>query len=738
VAGPLLTCVIVAFRDQAHVRDCLASILEQPFRDAEVLALDNASPDHVGEILDELDGQTERLSVVHLEQPTSLGDARDIALARASGEYVWFISTLERVLPHALGRVAERLRRESPDVLAVGEARRGPLGSARRIPRNDALSGLEETGTFTLDERPGALQLGTDLGGLISRREFLEEHDLRFAPGGFGHLPVTYPSLLLAERIAAARDVCLERLEVPNAAQDTRVHGSVFDVFEQYEAVFQVAAAAGGKADSRAGLLPGGMLGHYAELLSIVPPRRRHEFFVRSSESFRRRAPGATTIPGGWREQGVASGRWRAFRASEWSRTKARSLRRRKSVLGRFGSRSVRVLRRLSRRSYYRLQRRMPIDPDLAVFAAYWYAAYSCNPRAIYEKLRELAPHIRGVWVVQRGNAADIPPDVRHVIAGTREYYRLIARAKYFVNNVNFPNEFVKRTGTVHVQTHHGTPLKTMGLDLRHAFFASKRMNFERLLARAARWDYSISSNVFSTLVWERTYPTRYESLEVGYPRNDVLVNATEADVERVRGELGIPPGQRTILFAPTHREYQQSYEPTVDVRLLAEELGPDYTILLRMHYLYEGERTTAWAGESARVLDVTAHPSIESLCLAADCLLTDYSSVMFDYAVLDRPIVVHAPDWEVYRALRGTYFDLLAEPPGVVTATHEELVAAFRSGTALGDRAALLRAAFRARFCSLEDGRAAERVVRRVFLGETEIATGPERVSPRQERVEA
>jgi CDP-glycerol glycerophosphotransferase (TagB/SpsB family) len=110
----------------------------------------------------------------------------------------------------------------------------------------------------------------------------------------------------------------------------------------------------------------------------------------------------------------------------------------------------------------------------------------------------------------------------------------------------------------------------------------------------------------------------------------------------------------------------------------------------------------------------------------------------MFDYGVLDRPIVVHAPDWEVYRTLRGTYFDLVAEPPGVVTTTHEELVAAFRLGTAWGEDAAALRAAFRERFCSLEDGRASERVVRRVFLGESPTAVAREGAPAGRERVGA
>jgi CDP-glycerol glycerophosphotransferase len=121
-------------------------------------------------------------------------------------------------------------------------------------------------------------------------------------------------------------------------------------------------------------------------------------------------------------------------------------------------------------------------------------------------------------------------------------------------------------------------------------------------------------------------------------------------------------------------------------------------------------------------VRDVSSHPSVEELMLASNVLVTDYSSIMFDYGVLDRPIVIHAPDWEVYRALRGTYFDLMEEAPGPVTRSEAAVVEAIRAGD--GDPGA--RAAFRARFCSLDDGRAAERVVRRVWFGEREPAPLP------------
>jgi CDP-glycerol glycerophosphotransferase (TagB/SpsB family) len=258
-----------------------------------------------------------------------------------------------------------------------------------------------------------------------------------------------------------------------------------------------------------------------------------------------------------------------------------------------------------------------------------------------------------------------------------------------------------------------------MGIDQQGMGVGGGLMDFEKLLRRCRRWDFSVSANAFSTIVWERVYPTRYESLETGYPRNDALANATDADAQRIRAELGIRPDQVAVLYAPTHREYQVGFVPVLDLAAVAERLGPDHVLLARLHYFYGADALLEALHREGRILNVASHPSVEELCLAADALITDYSSIMFDYAVLDRPIVVHAPDWEVYRAMRGTYFDLLAEPPGAVTRRTAEVVEALRSGAADGDDARRARAAFRARFCALEDGRAAERVVRRVWLGE-------------------
>jgi CDP-glycerol glycerophosphotransferase len=275
--------------------------------------------------------------------------------------------------------------------------------------------------------------------------------------------------------------------------------------------------------------------------------------------------------------------------------------------------------------------------------------------------------------------------------------------------------------------THHGTPLKTMGLDLQNAAVASQRMDFPALLRRSRRWDFSISSNPLSTLVWERVFPVTAETLEAGYPRNDRLARATDEEVRRIRSELGIEPGKTAVLYAPTHREYHQGYQPTMDLAAVADGLGEDHVLLARLHYFYGQDPHLRDLHSAGRVLDVAAHPSIEELCLAADVLVTDYSSLMFDYAVLDRPIVIHAPDWETYRTMRGTYFDLMEQRPGVIALSDDEVVDALRSGAYAGDDARRDRTAFRRRFCPWDDGHAAERVVRRVWFGEAVEAPQPE-----------
>jgi CDP-glycerol glycerophosphotransferase len=723
---PKLSFVCVVHREQGHFVRLAASILDQGHPDVELVAIDDASPDHAPELLDDLARRDQRVRVRHLDRRTGLAAGRNLALDLIDGDYVWFVHSTDLVPPDSIAEVTRRLDGLRPDVLIVHNSRADRIGRRRPASGQRTLAEIARAGVVTIAERPELADRAPPVHDKVFRRDFLRDLRVRFASGGHGTLGVTWPALLSAGRIAATAQECYIRRIPPNAVRDRWVGGSPFDVFARYDRVFEFIEERGGALQARRGLLLAAMLRHELGILRPLPEGERRGFFHRMSEGYRRhRRDERPALTGLARVRvGLVEGdRYRTFRLFERVRALPGRTRRRLRGLRR---RVIRRPRRAPLDRYYRARLREPVDPTLAVFAAYWYRGYQCNPRAIYEKLGELVPAVRAVWVVREDAAATMPPGVEYVVVGTREYYELIARAGYFVNNVNFPNHLVKRQGTIHVMTHHGTPLKQMGLDLRDTAGGGYRTGFAGLLRRCSRWDYSISQNAFTTIQWERTFPTVYESLEVGYPRNDVLASATDEDFSRIRSALGIRPDQRVVLYAPTHREYQPEYVPMLDLAAVADGLGPDYVLMARLHYLYDTDPHVRDLHRAGRVRDVADHPSVEELCLAADALVTDYSSIMFDYAVLDRPIVIHAPDWDEYRMKRGTYFDLTSEAPGVVTTSEDELIAAFRSGTAWGEDARRARASFRARFCALDDGHAAERVVRRVWLGERDAATQP------------
>ena len=724
-----LSVVLPVYGVADYLPRCLDSVLAADLPGLQVVAVDDCSPDRSGAILDEYAARDPRLTVLHLDANRGLGGAREAGLEQATGDYVWFVDSDDWLADGAVRAVAERLAADRPDVLVTGFARVFPDGSVEPDTWRGAMADAPDT--LTLAERPALLNMILSAWNKVVRRDFLLGLDVRFGDGYYEDISVTYPLLLAAERISLLpQELYFYRREREGAITNTASPRHA-DVFAQYDAVFafldrrpEIPAALRRLVFDRTVKQAVTVL----DTPGLVPAELRAEFFHRASAHFRRHRPEGYGYPGGLR--GV---QYRLVDRDAWGAyQRLRPLQALPRTVRRSARRSVplakRAVRSTARRGLSAAYRRLPLDQNLAVYAAYWYRGYACNPAAIYEKARELAPAVRGVWVVQtRAQGAAMPPDVPWVLENTPAYLKLMCTAKYLVNNVNFPHTAVKRPGSVHVQTQHGTPLKYLGLDLRDRPEAADGMDFDRLLEHVARWDYLVSPNPHSTAAFGRAYPGDYQVLETGYPRNDRLVNATPEEGSGIRERLGIPSGSTAVLYAPTHREQQAEYVSALDLEALAAALGPDYTLLVRTHYFYarpDGADAAAGAdrdeaGGAARILDVSRHASVEDLYLAADVLVTDYSSVMFDYAVLDRPMVVFAPDWDDYRRIRGVYFDLMEQPPGLVTTTQEALTAALADRSASGfggTEAAKLRAAFRERFCPWDDGGAAERVVRAVL----------------------
>lgn len=726
----LLSFVVPAYRVQGYLRECLDSILEQPYDDLEVIGVDDASPDGSGEILLEYADRDPRVRAVRLDANVGLGPARNIGLDRAVGEYVWFVDGDDWLVPGCLPHVADRLVATRPDVLIVDHVRAHWNNIGTRSAMRDVFPEPVGGETFRLRDRPEAVRLLHTAWNRVLRREFLLDRGLRFAPGWYEDVSFSYPALMAADRIGVLDRVCLNYRQRRTGAI-TRTRGDRhFEVFAQWHRVFRLMDRWGPEVAPLRPAVFERMIWHYLSVLGNgerIAAGLRPAFFaqIHADHARFRPAGGYPVPPGveGLKHRLVASGRWRTFSALRdanlVAETAARVARRaRRRVLPK-ARRVARRARDTALREYYRAELRRPLDPSLAVYAAYWYRGYSCNPAAVYAAARRLAPQVRGVWIVRRDRVASLPPGVEYVVAGSRNYYRVLARARWLVNNVNFPDFVRKRPGSVHLQTHHGTPVKVMGLDQQRYPVGAMGMNFGRLLHRVDRWDYSVSANSFSTQMWERAYPAGYTTLEVGYPRNDRLALATAQECRQARAALGLDPDAYVVLYAPTHREHLPGWRPPFDPDRLRDVLGPAGRLLMRSHYFHDRDRRPWGPAAGGGVLDVSGHDSVEDLYLAADVLVTDYSSAMFDFAVLDRPVVVYAPDWDAYRVARGVYFDLLAEPPGAVARDFPALLDVFRSGAVRGPVAEAARERFRARFCALDDGHAAERVVRRVFLGE-------------------
>lgn len=354
------------------------------------------------------------------------------------------------------------------------------------------------------------------------------------------------------------------------------------------------------------------------------------------------------------------------------------------------------------------VQRLAGSQEDVVLFES-WHGRYCDNPRAISERLRVERPDLRQVWAVD--GRREVPDWAATVSPDSVAYLRALGGAGHVVANTELPGYARKRSGARYLQTWHGTPLKRIAFDIADPAFQGSGRYLRNLRRDVERWDVLVSPNRFSTEVFRGAFGFTGDIAEIGHPRNDVL-SAPEADDvrRRLRAELGIRPGQRVTLYAPTWRD-GAGFALHLDLAAAADRLGDDHVLLLRTHHIDAGHGP---AQAHPRVLDLSDRDEIRELYLAADVLVTDYSSAMFDFAVTGKPIVVFAYDLESYRdVLRGFYFDPAADGPGPVLRRQDEVVELLADARALAELANSSRyRSFRDRFCHLDDGRASSRAI--------------------------
>ncbi|MEO6205222.1 MAG: CDP-glycerol glycerophosphotransferase family protein, partial [Mycobacteriales bacterium] len=383
---------------------------------------------------------------------------------------------------------------------------------------------------------------------------------------------------------------------------------------------------------------------------------------------------------------------------------------------------------RVVEQATYASSRTQPLM-NAVLLSSYQGTAAACSPRAIDAALHAVGHDATRYWLVT-DLSVEVPEGGVPVVRGSKEHYEIAATARWLVDNEAMPHWLRKRTGQTLLQTWHGTPLKALRWDL-DKVSPREPESMGEADRDAGSWDVVLSPNPHSSEVLRRAFRVQGEVLELGYPRNDVLADPVlrAAAGLRARARLGIDPDAPVVLHAPTWRDgaarrasrdgswnYGATWQaqPMLDPIGVHEALGEGGVLLYRGHRFVAG---TAPEFHLPGVVDVTTYPDMGDLLAAADLLVTDYSSSLFDFALTGRPMVFFAYDLEDYRdRQRGLYFDMETELPGPVVRTTDEVSALVAQHHLLPVAGTPTYDAFVARFAPWDDGRAAERVVQAVF----------------------
>lgn len=331
------------------------------------------------------------------------------------------------------------------------------------------------------------------------------------------------------------------------------------------------------------------------------------------------------------------------------------------------------------------------VQPHTVVFEAFMGKKYACSPKALYQAMLQDPYYAswKKIWAFRNPEEyrfLEQDENTRVVEYRKKEYYHAYAQAAYWITNSRLPREVVPKKDQEYIQCWHGTPLKKLGYDLE--YYAENKGNLnevrENYLGEAKKFTRMPSPSPFYTekmisAFYLKSLGKENIFLEKGYPRNDRLYLVTEEEISVLRKKLGIPEGKKVILYAPTWRENQHvpgegyRYQLQVDFHEWKKRLGEEYIVLFRAHYfisnLFDFDEYDGF------IKNVSDLDDVNDLYLVSDVLITDYSSVFFDYGILERPILFYMYDYDAYKnEMRDFYFDMHMLP-GPVVKNQEELL---------------------------------------------------------------
>lgn len=400
-----------------------------------------------------------------------------------------------------------------------------------------------------------------------------------------------------------------------------------------------------------------------------------------------------------------------------------------RNILFRKMCRNINLVIKKIRYIWYKIKYKM--DDETILFEAFGGRNYTCSPKAIYEKMLSMPQfkNFKFVWAFLDTDIHDVKEDKRTTIvkSKSKEYYKYCSIAKYWIVNSIMEESLTKKKGQVYVQCWHGTPIKKLRCDIE--VDGSVLNTIKEIRKRndidAKRFDYFISPSKYCTEKFISAFNLKKLNkeniiIEEGYPRNDFLFNKTQKDITLIKEKLKIPINKKVIFYLPTFRDNQHTsgigytYELQIDFNRLRKAIGDEYVVLFSPHYFIAN--SIDLSKYEGFVINVARYDEINELYLVSDIIMTDYSSVFFDFANLKRPIVFYMYDYDLYQSRLRDFYISLDELPGPITRTQEELEKCIINIETEFPKYERKYEDFNKKYNYLDDGNASERVIKEIF----------------------
>lgn len=715
-----------------YLKDCFKSISEQEFKDYEtVLVVDDLQDDkdEFQQVIDEYKDKI-NLKVFYLEGKTGVSAARNLGMDKAQGEYIYFLDNDDYIYDDVIKKLLDVMDEDTD--MAYGRVQGTYQGTVTFEEKRDIEKEEENLEKYDFDNPIESrlthfrrLERLTVLGALY-RKSLFTDNNIRFNEEQycFADVRVLTEILCTTKKIKSNVNAIYvkrhhnDRYNNPAIEQTPKIESMPY----YFMAIDNAKKVAEGHPEIQ---------GHFdlieAKFVTLYLIKKLRwnteeeecweneyfqEFYKRCSQmdkkNLKRRyfyflekpvikamAKGDLAKVKKTGNRYLAKKKLKRMFKNKWARNKAFAL---------------------------HIFNKMPMKENYVIFESFMGRNYSGQPKYIYEYMQEhFGDKYTYVWSVDK-RGLKIPGKHKTVRRSGLRYFYYMNRSKYWILNMKQPLSVPKREDTVLLETWHGTPLKRLAFDLNDVVGGVSNYK-DKFYRQKENWDYLLSDNPFSTEKFQSCFMYPKEKiLEYGYPANDPLYAPDrEERARKIKEKLGIPADKKVIMYAPTWRDDnyyeigQFKFDLDLDVNRLEKEFGDEYVLLLRLHYLVVEALDMSKYGEFA--VNGSAYDDVTDLYLITDILITDYSSVFFDFANLKRPVLYYTYDLERYRdVLHGFYLSMEDDLPGPMLLTNDEVVDAIKNIDQIQEKYKDRYEEFYNRFCCIDDGHATERVVNKIF----------------------